>query len=86
MALELAPHTFVRGLTAGLAAFWTLRAIARLMRAIVQLDGLACEFGLSRGLVISTAWRVLLRATLFDPSNLFLILLLGGVVWLGEVV
>lgn len=84
METTLAPHVFVRGLTAGLAGFWTLRGIARTLRAVVILDHLAAGYGLSRGLVVRVALRVALRATVLDPTNLALAALILGVVVYGE--
>ena len=84
MALALEPHVFVRGLTAGLAGFWTLRWLARTFRAVTELDRVAAHYGLSRGLVVRTVLRVLLRATILDPVNLALAFAIGGIALFGE--
>ena len=80
----LPPHLFVRGLTAGLAVFWSLRALVRGVRSVRVLNSLAERSGFSRGVVLRAAWKVLLRSTVLDPTNVFLGLLLLAIVWVGE--
>jgi hypothetical protein len=82
--LPLAPHTFVRGLTAGLALFWFARGALRIWRGVVELDALAARFGLAKGLVRRVAWRVLLRSTVLDPVNVSLILAILAAYFFGE--
>ena len=82
-ALPLAPHVFVRGLTAGLALFWTLRGAVRVVRGVLELDRLCARYGLPRGVVRRTACWVLLRATVLDPVNLGLMVTIALVFLLG---
>jgi hypothetical protein len=82
--LPLAPHTFVRGLTAGLALFWSARGALRIWRGVVELDRIAERFGLAKGLVRRVAWRVLLRSTILDPLNASLMAAIVAAYALGE--
>jgi hypothetical protein len=68
----------VRTLALALGAYWTLRGLWRSWRAIQRYDTLATSHGFSPGFVRRSVLTVLLRATLLDPWNLALGLLLAG--------
>ncbi len=72
------PQDFVRLVTILLAAVWTVRGAFRIWRQIHELDELAASYGLRRGLALRASVDVALAATVFDPLNLSLILLLAG--------
>ncbi len=72
----------VRALALALGAYWALRGLWRSWRAIQRYDALATSHGFSPGFVRRGVLTVLLRATLLDPWNLALgMLLLGLLAW-----
>jgi hypothetical protein len=61
-----------------LAGLWTVRGALRLWRQIGELDELAVSHGLRHGLALRASVDVALAATIFDPLNLGLVLLLAA--------
>ena len=70
------PYTFVRGLTIGLATLWTLGGLWRMFHFASRWKSRLVPLGFSEEWIHRQALIFTLRATLLDPINLSLILLL----------
>lgn len=72
------PYDYVRWITLGLGAIWTLRALLRLWRFGQRWGGRLEEIGLERSWMRRQLLVLTLRTTVLDPVNLGLLLLLLG--------
>ncbi len=73
------PYVFVRGVTMTLALCWTLLGLRRSVRFIRTWERRLEPLGVSRRWLRRQVAVVLLRATVLDPLNLALMLLLLGI-------
>jgi len=76
MDLLPGPYGFVRLVTVALALFWGFRGVQRAARFELRWEGRVALLGVSRRWVRRQLARALLRATLLDPVNLALALVL----------
>jgi len=72
----LDPFAFVRMVTLTLAAFWSGRAVLRTVRFLNRWSSRLESLGLPRPFLRRQALVVLLRASILDPLNLALLLVL----------
>jgi hypothetical protein len=70
------PYTFIRTVTLTLAAFWTLRGLWRMARFLRRWEARLVRFGARPAQLRLGATIFLLRATILDPINLALMLVL----------
>ena len=72
------PYAFVRGVTIALGATWTLTALVRVVRFAASWEKQLVPMGLERPWLRRQVTIACLRATVLDPTNLALMLLLLG--------
>ena len=70
------PYDYIRLTTFALAVFWTARGLWRTWRFLRRWEGRLHEWGLERTFLRRAVLRVLARATVLDPINVGLIILL----------
>jgi len=73
------PYDFVRIVTGLLAALWTTRAALRTLRFLHRWERRCDRFHLKHPWLRRAVLLVAARATVLDPVNLFLMLVLVGV-------
>ena len=73
------PYTYVRAITIGLGTLWTIGGIYRTYAFYVRWRNRLVPLGFEREWIALQVRTFVLRATVLDPLNLFLILLLFGV-------
>jgi hypothetical protein len=72
------PYTYVRTITLGLGTLWTLGGIVRTVRFARRWHSRLAPLGLSDRWLRKQVLRFVLRATVLDPINLALLLVLLG--------
>ena len=72
------PYAFVRGVTIALGATWTLIGLVRVVRFAASWEERLVPLGLERSWLRRQVAVASLRATVLDPTNLALMLLLLG--------
>jgi hypothetical protein len=73
------PYDFVRAVTITLASVWTVMGLLRALRFVHRWERRLAILGLSRSWLRRQVGVVLLRATVLDPVNLALMVLLFGI-------
>ena len=76
------PYAFVRGVTLALGLTWTLTGLARVVRFAASWEKRLVPLGLDRPWLRRQVVIACARATVLDPVNLALMLLLAGL-WLA---
>ena len=77
--MNLDPYTFIRLVTFSLATFWTLRMVLRTVRFLDRWERRLEGFGIERRWLRRQVSVAMLRASVLDPINLGLLLILVGV-------
>ena len=77
--MRVEPYALIRAVTLTMASFWTLRSYWRLARSLDRWERRLVPFGISRKWVRIQLVRMMLRASVFDPLNLALFLILVSV-------
>jgi len=72
------PYTYVRAITMGLATLWTIGGLVRVLRFARMWRARLLPLGLSDAWLRRQVMIGVLRATILDPLNLALLLLLLG--------
>lgn len=75
------PYAFVRGVTIALGSTWTIMGIARVVRFAASWEKRLVPLGLDRPWLRRQVAIACLRATVLDPVNLAVMLLLAGLWW-----
>jgi hypothetical protein len=70
------PYVFVRAVTMSTAAFWTLRGLVRAARFVRRWERRMHPLGLPHAWFRAQVARMLVRATILDPVNVGLMLVL----------
>ncbi|MCZ6597436.1 MAG: hypothetical protein O7B99_07355 [Planctomycetota bacterium] len=70
------PYDFIRLTTLFLAAIWTARGLWRTWRFLRRWEGRLHDWGIERTWLRRMVVRMLARATVLDPVNLALMILL----------
>jgi len=73
------PYVYVRAITMGLAAIWAVQWVLRMSRFPKRWRGRLVPLGASERWLRDLFLTVALRATILDPINLALMLLLAGI-------
>ncbi len=73
------PYIYVRVITMGLGTIWTIGGIYRTIRFYVRWRNRLVPMGFERAWLALQVRTFVLRSTVFDPINLFLILTLFGI-------
>lgn len=77
--MRVEPYALIRVVTFVLASFWTLRSLWRMARTLDRWERRLVPFGISRSWLRMQLVRMMLRASILDPVNLPLILMLVSV-------
>jgi hypothetical protein len=73
------PYVYVRAITMGLAAIWAVQWALRMSRFTRRWKGRLMPLGVSERWLRNLFITTVLRATVLDPVNLALMLLLAGI-------
>lgn len=73
------PYDFVRLTTATLAFVWMVRGVIRTRRFVARWEGRLDRWGMEKRWLRRAVFLVIARATVLDPINLALMLILVGV-------
>jgi hypothetical protein len=73
------PYDFVRLTTFTLALVWTVRGVNRTRRFLARWEGRLDRWGMEKRWLRRAVFLVVARATVLDPINLALMLVLLGV-------
>jgi len=77
--LLVEPYTYVRAITIGLGTLWTIGGLFRTYWFYVRWRDRLVPLGFEREWIALQVRTFVLRATVLDPVNLLLLLLLFGV-------